>query len=46
MKRFRNILVHKYGEIDDKQAFESIHEGLRDFELFINEIEKFLKKNK
>jgi len=46
MKSFRNILAHKYGEINDEQAFESIKEGLKDFEIFINEIEKFLKKNK
>lgn len=44
MKGFRNILVHKYGEINDEQAFENIKEGLKDFELFINEVEKLLKK--
>lgn len=44
MKRFRNILVHKYGEINDKQAFETINEGIKDFELIIKEIEEFLKK--
>lgn len=44
MKSFRNILVHRYGDIDDKRAFISIKEGLRDFALIINEIEKFLKK--
>jgi len=43
MKGFRNILVHKYGEINNEKAFESIKEGLKDFELIINEIEKFLK---
>jgi len=45
MKRFRNVLVHKYGDIDNKQAFESIKEGLKDFETIINDIEKFLKNN-
>ena len=45
MKRFRNILVHKYGEIDDKKAFTAISEGLEDFAKIINEIELFLKKN-
>lgn len=43
MKSFRNILVHKYGEIDDKKAFENIKEGIKDFEVIINEIEDFLK---
>ena len=46
MKKFRNILIHKYGEINDEQAFENIKDGLKDFETVINEIEKFLKKHK
>lgn len=44
MKRFRNILIHRYGEIDDKKAFENISEGLKDFEVIVREFEKFLKK--
>ncbi|MBU0907850.1 MAG: DUF86 domain-containing protein [Nanoarchaeota archaeon] len=44
IKGFRNILVHKYGAIDDKRAFYSIKDGLKDFELIIREVEKFLKK--
>jgi len=44
MKGFRNILVHRYGKIDDEIAFESIQQGLKDFHLFIEEIEKFLSK--
>mgnify|MGYP001557951177 FL=1 len=31
MKGFRNLLVHKYGDIDDKKAFENIRDGLKDF---------------
>ncbi len=46
MKKFRNILVHKYGEINDEQAFENIREGLKDFESIVNEIEEFLKKRR
>jgi len=45
IKRFRNILIHKYGEIDDKMAFGSIQDGLKDFSLIIKEIEEFLDKN-
>lgn len=45
MKGFRNILVHKYGDIDDKKAFEDISEGLKDFEQIIKEIEKFLEEH-
>ena len=46
MKRFRNILVHKYGKINDSIAFETISDGLKDFEMIINEIEKVIKKYK
>lgn len=42
MKGFRNILVHRYGEIKDEQAFENISENLDDFEKFKDEILKFL----
>ena len=45
MKGFRNILIHKYGDVNDEQAFETIKEGLKDFELIISKIEEFLKKN-
>ena len=45
MKGFRNILVHKYGEIDDKKAFDNIKEGIEDFEEIIREVEEFLKNN-
>lgn len=44
MKRFRNLLVHRYGEINDEIAFETISEGLNDFDLIIKEIENVLKK--
>ncbi len=44
MKGFRNILVHKYGKVDERKAFVNIHDGLKDFELIIKEIESFLKK--
>ncbi|MBU1103254.1 MAG: DUF86 domain-containing protein [Nanoarchaeota archaeon] len=46
MKKFRSILVHKYGDINDKKAYNEIKKGLKDFELIIKEIEKFLKKKK
>jgi len=45
MKGFRNILVHKYGDIDDKIAYENVRTGLKNFNEFIDEIEKFLKKH-
>ncbi len=46
MKRFRNVLVHKYGEINDELAYEEIKKGLCDFEFLIEEFEKFLQKSK
>ncbi|MCD6467172.1 MAG: DUF86 domain-containing protein [Methanomicrobia archaeon] len=44
MKGFRNILVHRYGKIDDTLAFKILTESISDFYDFIKEIEKFLEK--
>lgn len=44
MKRFRNILVHKYGEINDKMVYLNISENLDDFYEFIDEIMKIIPK--
>lgn len=35
MKGFRNILVHRYGEIYNELAFEAIKNGLSAFETFL-----------
>ncbi|MBU0760774.1 MAG: DUF86 domain-containing protein [Nanoarchaeota archaeon] len=43
MKGFRNILVHKYGEVDDELAFENL-DKLGDFEDFVGEVMSFVKK--
>jgi len=32
LKGFRNILVHKYGAVDDELVFENLTENLSDFE--------------
>lgn len=42
MKGFRNILVHRYGEINDELAFENIKENVEDFERFKKEILRFM----
>lgn len=42
MKGFRNIVVHRYGSIDDKLAFETLQEHLKDFQDFIQQVEDFL----
>lgn len=44
MKSFRNILVHKYGKIDDEIAFEILHNNLYDFDIFRKEILKLIQK--
>jgi len=40
---FRNMLVHRYGEVDDKKVLKYTREDLGDFEKFIKEIKIFLK---
>ena len=44
MARFRNLLVHRYGEIDNRRVLEVIKHNLKDIEEFEKEIEKFLKE--
>ncbi|MBI2576791.1 DUF86 domain-containing protein [Candidatus Woesearchaeota archaeon] len=36
LKGFRNILVHKYGEVDDELVYENLKEHLDDFESLKN----------
>ncbi len=44
MKGFRNILVHRYGRINDELAFNVLIEHLSDFHVFITEITKFIEQ--
>ena len=44
MKGFRNIVVHRYGTIDDALAFRLLEENVGDFFAFNTEIENVLKK--
>jgi len=44
MKGFRNILVHRYGRINDELAFEVLHEHLNDVHEFIGLIEELIEK--
>lgn len=46
MRRFRNIVVHRYGKIDDWIAFSLLEDELEDFTLFIEQIVVFLKQSK
>ncbi|MGC9443574.1 MAG: type VII toxin-antitoxin system HepT family RNase toxin [Candidatus Methanospirareceae archaeon] len=43
MKGFRNILVHRYGKIDDKLTFSLLNDELRDVYDFIRRIRAFLE---
>ncbi len=42
MKGFRNLLVHKYGKVDDKIVFKIATQNISDFENFIDLIKKLL----
>ncbi len=42
MRGFRNIVVHRYGAINNALAFSILQEYLGDFALFRQEIERFL----
>lgn len=46
MKGFRNILVHRYAEVDDELVFSFLKEDIRDFNQFRKEVVGFLKKLK
>ena len=45
MRGFRNIVVHRYGKIDDRLIFSLLNEQLGDFSEFIEEIEALLRKH-
>jgi len=44
--KFRNILVHEYGEIDQKKVYENLFSKIKDFELFKKEILQWLQKDR
>lgn len=44
MKGFRNIIVHKYGEVDNEQAYEFLSVHLEDFNEFERAIKQYLQK--
>lgn len=43
MARFRNLLVHRYGTIDEIRLWSILQEDLDDFTLFVKKIESFLQ---
>ncbi|KYO67302.1 type VII toxin-antitoxin system HepT family RNase toxin [Thermovenabulum gondwanense] len=42
MAKFRNRIVHFYDEVDDKEVYKIIKYNLKDFESFINQMNKLL----
>ncbi len=43
MKGFRNILVHRYGNLDERLSFENIRSGLKDIHAFLDLAKKELE---
>ena len=44
MKGFRNILVHRYSEVDDELVFIFLSKNLKDFNEFKKSIISFINK--
>ncbi|MCF2141182.1 MAG: DUF86 domain-containing protein [Candidatus Lokiarchaeota archaeon] len=42
MKRFRNIIVHKYGKINNHLVFQYANERIKDFYNFITNVKKII----
>jgi len=44
MAKFRNLLVHRYAEIETQKIFKIIKDDVRDVKEFVNMILKYIKK--
>ncbi len=44
MARFRNRVVHLYDEVDTGDVYQYLHDGISDFECFIDDISIFLNR--
>jgi len=44
MKGFRNILIHRYGNVDDEIVFYNLSSHMNDFYEFENAVELYLQK--
>jgi uncharacterized protein YutE (UPF0331/DUF86 family) len=42
MARFRNLLVHLYWKVDDRQVYAVIHDHLGDFDLYLQAVGRYL----
>jgi len=43
MARFRNLLVHLYWRVDDREVFRLASEQLQDFDLYLEAVGRYLK---
>lgn len=43
MRKFRNLLVHRYGTVDDQRAHENIRDNKEDFPRFKEEVREYLQ---
>ena len=43
--RFCNLLVHRYGTVDEERIWLILQDNLGDFELFIKKIEVYLESS-
>lgn len=41
----RNVIIHKYWQIDDNKIFQSAKENISDFEEFLRQINEFIKRS-
>lgn len=46
MKGFRNILIHRYGNVDDEIVYLNLSSHMNDFYEFENAVELYLQKQK
>lgn len=44
MIRFRNVLVHLYGEVDDKRIHKIVEEELDHFRIFLMDLDLIIEK--
>lgn len=46
MRKFRNIIIHRYGQIDDQLMFTNLRENHGDFHQFKQEVLSVLEKHR
>lgn len=42
MVRFRNLLVHQYGDVDHRRLYRILHEHLGDLDQYLAEVAQYL----